>query len=204
MAAEKTIKDNIERERKQSEELRRKVEVVLDVVNAMAVGNFDIEIPDLGDDAVGEVGRALRQAVESMKLALIEVRDVASTVSSAAQQLSVVAREITDGAQTQASSLEETAASLEEITSTVKQNSDNAQQARQLATGSRDVAEKGGSVVNDAVQAMSEINDSSKRIADIITTIDEIAFQTNLLALNAAVEAARAGEQGRGFRGGCR
>ena len=199
VTAEQTIKSNMDRERAQAEELRTKVASVLEVVSAMAEGNFDITIPDLGNDAVGEVGIALRSAVESMKLALTEVRDVAGTVSSAAQQLTAVSREITNGAQTQASSLEETAASLEEITSTVKQNSDNAQQARQLATGSRDVAEKGGNVVSEAVQAMKEINESSKRIADIITTIDEIAFQTNLLALNAAVEAARAGEQGRGF-----
>ncbi len=199
VTAEQSVKSNIERERQQAEELRTKVASVLEVVNAMAAGNFDIVIPDLGNDAVGEVGVALQAAIESMKMALTEVRDVAGTVSTAAQQLNAVSREITNGAQTQASSLEETAASLEEITSTVKQNSDNAQQARQLATGSRDVAEKGGSVVSEAVQAMKEINESSKRIADIITTIDEIAFQTNLLALNAAVEAARAGEQGRGF-----
>jgi methyl-accepting chemotaxis protein len=188
-----------ERERLQADELQRKVAVILEVVNAVADGNFEIEIPDLGNDAVGQVANALQQAVNAMKEALIEVRDVASTVSSAAEQLTGAAQEITAGAQTQASSLEETASSLEEITSTVKQNSDNAQQARQLATGSRDIAEKGGSVVSDAVQAMGEINQSSKKIADIITTIDEIAFQTNLLALNAAVEAARAGEQGRGF-----
>jgi methyl-accepting chemotaxis protein len=99
----------------------------------------------------------------------------------------------------QSSSLEETASSMEEMTATVKQNADNASQANQLAVAARDQAEKGGSVVGNAVRAMSGINDSSKKIADIIGVIDEIAFQTNLLALNAAVEAARAGEQGRGF-----
>ncbi len=88
---------------------------------------------------------------------------------------------------------------MEEITSTIQQNADNAQQANQLAGNSRRVAENGGEVVSKAVQGMGEINTASKRIADIITAIDEIAFQTNLLALNAAVEAARAGEQGRGF-----
>jgi methyl-accepting chemotaxis protein len=97
------------------------------------------------------------------------------------------------------SSLEETASSMEEMTSTVKQNADNAGQANQLATAARDQAEKGGAVVSNAVKAMGDINDASKKISDIISVIDEIAFQTNLLALNAAVEAARAGEQGRGF-----
>ena len=99
----------------------------------------------------------------------------------------------------QASSLEETASSMEEMTSTVKQNADNARQANQLAAQAREVAEKGGAVVSNAVSSMEEINKASKRIADIISVIDEIAFQTNLLALNAAVEAARVGEQGRGF-----
>jgi methyl-accepting chemotaxis protein len=188
-----------QREQLEAADLQEKVAKVLDVVNAIAEGNFDVAIPVLGEDAIGQVALALQQAVGAMKSALGEVRDVAGTVSAAAEQLTSASREITVGAQTQATSLEETASSLEEITSTVKQNSDNAQQARQLANGSRDIAERGGVVVNDAVQAMSEINNASKKIADIITTIDEIAFQTNLLALNAAVEAARAGEQGRGF-----
>jgi methyl-accepting chemotaxis protein len=134
-----------------------------------------------------------------MREALQEVRSTADTLAGAAQQLSSAAEEISSGAQEQAASLEETAASLEEITSTVKQNADNAQRAGQLAGGSRDVAERGSVIVRSAVGAMGEITTSSRKIGDIITTIDEIAFQTNLLALNAAVEAARAGEQGRGF-----
>jgi len=132
-------------------------------------------------------------------VALLEVAEIANSLASASQQLSAASEEISSGAQEQASNLEETASSLEEITSTVKQNADNAQQANQLANGSREVAEKGGEVVSNAVEGMNEINKASKKIADIITAIDEIAFQTNLLALNAAVEAARAGEQGRGF-----
>jgi len=124
---------------------------------------------------------------------------VSDQLADASGQLASASEEIASGAQEQASSLEETASTLEEITATVKQNSDSAQQARQLASGSKDVAEKGGQVVGTAVEAMDAINQSSKKIADIITAIDEIAFQTNLLALNAAVEAARAGEQGRGF-----
>jgi methyl-accepting chemotaxis protein len=191
--------DRNEKERAAAEETSQKVTVILDVVNAVASGDFTVNIPDLGDDAVGQVAQALGTAVASIKKALSEVNDVAGTVASAAQQLTEASTEITSGAQSQASSLEETASSLEEITSTVKQNTDNAQQARQLANGSKDIAERGGAVVSNAVDAMGEINQSSKKIADIITTIDEIAFQTNLLALNAAVEAARAGEQGRGF-----
>jgi methyl-accepting chemotaxis protein len=131
--------------------------------------------------------------------ALLEVSAIANSVSTASQQLASASEELATGAQEQASSLEETAASLEEITGTIQQNADNAQQANQLAGTSRDVAEKGGEVVGRAIQGMSEINTASKKIADIISAIDEIAFQTNLLALNAAVEAARAGEQGRGF-----
>jgi uncharacterized protein Yka (UPF0111/DUF47 family) len=131
--------------------------------------------------------------------ALIQVSEIADSVTVAAQQLAAATEELSSGAQEQASSLEETASSLEEITGTVQQNADNAQQANQLAGTARNVAEKGGDVVGRAVQGMSEINASSRKIADIITAIDEIAFQTNLLALNAAVEAARAGEQGRGF-----
>ena len=189
----------VDRERAQAQETERKVSVVLEIVNAVADGNFNVRIPDLGNDPVGQVASALSSLVDAMRSALKEVRDVSSTVSTAAQQLNGASRDIAAGAQSQASSLEETASSLEEITSTVKQNTDNAQQARQLANSSRDVAERGGNVVSEAVQAMDEINRSSTKIADIITTIDEIAFQTNLLALNAAVEAARAGEQGRGF-----
>jgi methyl-accepting chemotaxis protein len=132
--------------------------------------------------------------------------DVVRTVKGAAEEVYRGAEEISQGnanlsqrTEEQSSSLEETASSMEEMTSTVKQNADNAGQANQLAVAARDQAEKGGAVVSQAVRAMADINDASRRIADIIGVIDEIAFQTNLLALNAAVEAARAGEQGRGF-----
>ena len=128
-----------------------------------------------------------------------QVKNAASEVSRGADEISQGNTNLSQRTEEQASSLEETASSMEQMTSTVKQNADNAGQANQLAVAARDQAEKGGAVVAKAVRAMTEINDASKKIADIIGVIDEIAFQTNLLALNAAVEAARAGEQGRGF-----
>ena len=146
---------------------------------------------------------ALGAGVNRLAESLVEI---VSGVKSAGREIALGAEEITAGnsnlslrTEEQASSLEETASSMEEMTTTVKQNADNAAQANQLAVAARDQAEQGGAVVGKAVEAMSGINESAKKIADIIGVIDEIAFQTNLLALNAAVEAARAGEQGRGF-----
>ncbi|MDY3561960.1 methyl-accepting chemotaxis protein [Gemmata sp. JC673] len=180
-------------------ELQRKMDAIQAGVDALAAGDFTVTIPDLGNDNVGRMAQSLNAAVVNVRTALEGVRDVSEQLADASGQLSSASEEISSGAQEQASSLEETASALQEITATVKQSADNAQQARQLASGSKEVAERGGQVVSGAVEAMSEINGSSKKIAEIITTIDEIAFQTNLLALNAAVEAARAGEQGRGF-----
>ncbi|MGE0482991.1 MAG: methyl-accepting chemotaxis protein [Gammaproteobacteria bacterium] len=146
---------------------------------------------------------ALMQAVNSSIVNLRDmvekIRGSALSINSAASEVSKGNTELSARTEEQASSLEETAASMEEMTSTVQQNADNSRQADQLASSTRDQAAQGGEVVGRAVAAMSEINESSKKIADIIGVIDEIAFQTNLLALNAAVEAARAGEQGRGF-----
>ena len=128
-----------------------------------------------------------------------QIRESSGSITSAASEIAQGNQDLSQRTEEQAASLEQTAASMEELTSTVKQNADNAKQADQLSVGAREQAEKGGEVVSKAIVAMSEINASSKKIADIIGVIDEIAFQTNLLALNAAVEAARAGEQGRGF-----
>ena len=166
---------------------------------AGASGDLTVRVELARADEIGELARQFNTFMERLHEIVAQVRAAALHVVTASQQLSAATEQLSSGAQEQASSLEETAASLEEITGTVKQNADNARQANQLAVGSRDTAEKGGQVVTTAVAAMEEINTASKRIADIITTIDEIAFQTNLLALNAAVEAARAGEQGRGF-----
>jgi methyl-accepting chemotaxis protein len=161
------------------------------VLQAIAAGDLTVRLNSNSRDEVGKMADSLNSAVGSMQEALSEVRGVADNVASASQQLASASQQISTGAQEQASSLEETASSLEEITATIRQNADNADQANQLSARSREVAEKGGKVVGDAVTGMQEINAASKRIADIITAIDEIAFQTNLLALNAAVEAAR-------------
>ena len=143
---------------------------------------------------------------KGMNALLDNMASVVRTITAAAYEVRTGSDEISRGnanlsqrTEEQASSLEETASSMEQMTSTVKSNADSAAQANQLALAARNQAETGGSVVTRAVAAMGEINSSSKKIADIIGVIDEIAFQTNLLALNAAVEAARAGDQGRGF-----
>jgi len=169
-------------------------------VKAAIDGDLSARIPIGGK--TGEI-EALCRGVNAM---LDNTVDLVRRVKNAAQEVQTGAEEISKGnlnlsqrTEEQASSLEETASSMEEMTSTVRQTADNAGQANQLAMAARQQAEKGGAVVNSAITAMGGINEASKKIADIIGVIDEIAFQTNLLALNAAVEAARAGEQGRGF-----
>ena len=145
------------------------------------------------------LARGLNELLGNMGQIIDRIKGAAAEVSMGSEEISRGNSDLSQRTEEQASSLEETASSMEEMTSTVKQNADNASQANQLALAARQQAERGGAVVGNAVTAMQQINDASRRIADIIGVIDEIAFQTNLLALNAAVEAARAGEQGRGF-----
>jgi methyl-accepting chemotaxis protein len=162
---------------------------------------------DLGRriDLTGKTGffhamsAGVNQLADNMAEVVSQVKRVAADVHRGADEISAGNANLSQRTEEQSSSLEETASSMEEMTTTVKQNADNAAQANQLALAARDQAEKGGTVVSQAVSAMAGINEASKKIADIIGVIDDIAFQTNLLALNAAVEAARAGEQGRGF-----
>jgi methyl-accepting chemotaxis protein len=146
---------------------------------------------------------SLLHAMETMRRALVgivgQVRTGTDTIATASNQIAVGNLDLSSRTEEQASSLEETASSMEELTSTVKQNADNARQANGLAVSASEVAQKGGAVVAEVVDTMASINESSRKIVDIIGVIDGIAFQTNILALNAAVEAARAGEQGRGF-----
>ncbi|MEQ1794965.1 MAG: methyl-accepting chemotaxis protein [Nitrospira sp.] len=169
------------------------------VLTAMAANDLTKQMTGTYQGEFDQMKTSLNGAIETLGTALRTVREAAESVTAGAEQITKGNEDLSQRTSEQASSLEETSASMEEMTSTVKQNADNAKQANQLAITARDIADKGGSVTVRAVEAMGEINKSSKKIADIITVIDEIAFQTNLLALNAAVEAARAGEHGRGF-----
>jgi methyl-accepting chemotaxis protein len=169
-------------------------------VKAASEGDLTARIPLNGKTGELEVlCKGVNSMLDSTAELVRQVKTAASEVQTGAEEISKGNLNLSQRTEQQASSLEETASSMEEMTSTVKQTADNAGQANQLAMAARQQAEKGGAVVSSAVSAMGGINSASKKIADIIGVIDEIAFQTNLLALNAAVEAARAGEQGRGF-----
>ena len=193
------IKDRIDSERMVAELQKEVIDDTVRVLGGMAQGNFSQHIE-------GDYDGAFKQLKIDVNTTVDKLTDVSSEIKNAAEQVSKDAQCIDEGndnltaaAERQAASLEETASSMEEITATVAKTADNADHAKKGADDARVNAESGGEVVGRAIEAMTGINQSSKKIADIISVIDEIAFQTNLLALNAAVEAARAGEQGRGF-----
>ena len=168
------------------------------LAQSIAAGDLNVHIQLRHGDSTSMMAQ-LKTMQESLVKVVGEVRQNSEAVATASAQIAQGNQDLSSRTEEQASALEETAASMEELSSTVKQNADNARQGNQLAQNASTVAIRGGEVVGQVVQTMKGINDSSRKIADIIGVIDGIAFQTNILALNAAVEAARAGDQGRGF-----
>jgi len=170
-----------------------------DFANAVAQGDLTRSVDTRGNDELAELARALDHMRSSLSKLVGDVRQAADTIGVGSNEVASGNADLSQRTEQAASNLQQTASSLEQLTGTVRQSADAASQANQLAHSAASVAQRGGEVVSQVVSTMDEINQSSRKISDIIGTIDGIAFQTNILALNAAVEAARAGEQGRGF-----
>ena len=168
-------------------------------IRAIAAGDLTQPINAEGRNEMSQLANGLQEMQQALVRTVSDVRDGSDAILSGASEIAAGNNDLSARTEEQAASLEQTAASMEQLTATVKQNAENARQASQLALNASETAQQGGKVVDGVVKTMSEIAGSSKKIADITSVIDGIAFQTNILALNAAVEAARAGEQGRGF-----
>jgi methyl-accepting chemotaxis protein len=171
----------------------------VELAETVARGDLRARIEVTSRDETGQLLAALKRMNEALVCTVSTVRGNAESVATASSQIAEGNADLSQRTEEQAANLQQTAASMEQLTATVRQNADTARTANQLATTASSVAGRGGEVVGRVVATMQDISASSKKIADIIGTIDGIAFQTNILALNAAVEAARAGEQGRGF-----
>ncbi len=182
----------------QSRNSQQQMDKIIRAMQDAAEGDLTINMHE-DSGKLASVSLAINDLLGRFSQMILKVKENADFVYTGAEQISEGNENLSRRLQEQATSLEETASSMEEMTSTVKHNADSAKEANKLTISAREEAEKGGRIVQEAVSAMQDINDSSSKIADIIDTIDSIAFQTNLLALNAAVEAARAGDQGRGF-----
>ncbi len=172
---------------------------IMSYIGYITNGDLTRELNISGKNEMAQLASSLREMQHGLARTVSDVREGTDAIFSGASEIAAGSNDLSVRTEQQAASLEETAASMEQLTATVKQNAENARQASLLANNASEIAQKGGLVVDGVVQTMNEIAGSSKKIADITSVIDGIAFQTNILALNAAVEAARAGEQGRGF-----
>ena len=180
-------------------QVTRPLRAVGAVIETVAQGDLTHRVDIQSKDELGELGRTLNATSDGLRDMVLQIQESAQAISTASGEISTGNTDLSRRTEEQAAGLEETASAMEQITANVHQTADNAHAANDEASKTRQVAEEGGTAVNQVIAAMAAINESSTKINEIIGVVDEIAFQTNLLALNAAVEAARAGEQGRGF-----